>query len=127
VNKSELIDHVAMTTSIDDGAAMLAVRTAPRGIVSTLQGRERVSLLGLAASVVSSRVAGEARNPRLGAPMLFGAFQGVRSATGSPFAAALNAKSGATQAAPAKAAKAPAKAFVASSAPAAVVTGAKKR
>jgi len=59
--------------------------------------------------------------------MHINAVQGVRFATGSPFAAALNAKSGATKAAPAKAANAPAKAFATAVAPAAAVTSAKKR
>jgi len=59
--------------------------------------------------------------------MQINASQGVRFAMGTPFAAALNAKSGATKAAPAKAAKAPAKAFATTVAPAAAVTGAKKR
>ena len=127
MNKSELIGHVAVTTSIEDDAAMIAVDSASRGIASTLQGRDGVSPLGYAVCSPMSRAARESRNPRLGRSKQFDSSQGVRFVTGSPFAAALNAKSGATKAAPAKAAKAPAKAFAISVASASAVTSAKKR
>jgi len=127
VNKSELIGHVAMMSSIDNETAIVAVVAAPDRIVSTLRGRDKVSLLDIAGCIPARRAARQGRNPRVGPSMQIDASQGVRFATGSPFAAAHNAKSGATKAAPAKAAKAPAKAFATSVAPAAAVTSAKKR
>jgi len=109
VNKSELIDHVSVTTSIDKKTATAAVGAVLDGIVATVKGGNKVSLLGFGVFTPTSRAARQGRNPRTGAPVKIGASKGVRFAPGSPFKAALNAKSGAKKA-PAKAAKAPAKA-----------------
>ena len=48
MNNTELIDHIATMSSIDNEAAMIAVGAAPHGIVSTLQGRDRISSLDVA-------------------------------------------------------------------------------
>jgi len=109
VNKSELIDHVSVMTSIDKKTATAAVGAVLDGIVATVKGGNKVSLLGFGVFTPTSRAARQGRNPRTGAPVKIGASKGVRFAPGSPFKAALNAKSGAKKA-PAKAAKAPAKA-----------------
>ncbi len=109
MNKSELIDHVSVTTSIDKKTATVAVGAVLDGIVATVKGGNKVSLLGFGVFTPTSRAARQGRNPRTGAPVKIGASKGVRFAPGSPFKAALNAKSGAKKA-PAKAAKAPAKA-----------------
>ena len=110
MNKSELIDHVSVTTSIDKKTATAAVGAVLDGIVATVKGGNKVSLLGFGVFTPTSRAARQGRNPRTGAPVKIGASKGVRFAPGSPFKAALNAKSGAKKSAPAKAAKAPAKA-----------------
>ena len=109
MNKSELIDHVSVTTSIDKKTATAAVDAVLDGIVATVKGGNKVSLLGFGVFTPTSRAARQGRNPRTGAPVKIAASKGVRFAPGSPFKAALNAKSGAKKA-PAKAAKAPAKA-----------------
>ena len=109
MNKSELIDHVSVMTSIDKKTATAAVGAVLDGIVATVKGGNKVSLLGFGVFTPTSRAARQGRNPRTGAPVKIGASKGVRFAPGSPFKAALNAKSGAKKA-PAKAAKAPAKA-----------------
>ncbi len=128
MNKSELIDHVAGAASLDKKAAASAVDAVLDGIVASVKGGDRVSLLGFGAFSPTSRAARTGRNPRTGAPVKIAASKGVRFSPGSPFKAALNAK-GATKKASAKAAKAPAKAPAkASKAPAkAAKKAAKKR
>ena len=118
MNKSELVDHVASSASIDKKAATSAVEAVLDGIVSTVRAGQKVSLLGFGVFSPTSRAARQGRNPRTGAPVRIAASKGVRFAPGSPFKAALNAKGGAKKAAPAKAAKAPAKAAKSSKAPA---------
>jgi DNA-binding protein HU-beta len=118
VNKSELVDHVASSATIDKRAATSAVEAVLDGIVATVKGGQKVSLLGFGVFSPTSRAARQGRNPRTGAPVRIPASKGVRFAPGSPFKAALNAKGGAKKAAPAKAAKAPAKAAKSSKAPA---------
>ena len=109
MNKSELIDHVSSTALIDKKTATAAVDAALEGIVVTVKAGNKVSLLGFGVFTPTSRAARQGRNPRTGAPVKIGASKGVRFAPGSPFKAALNAKSGAKKSAPSKAAKAPAK------------------
>lgn len=64
MNKSELIDHVAMMSSIDNVAAIIAVDAAPDRIVSTLKGRDRVSLLGIADALPRTEPRGRAATGR---------------------------------------------------------------
>ena len=125
MNKSELIDHVAGSASVDKKTATSAVDAVLDGIVSTIKAGEKVSLLGFGVFAPTSRAARTGRNPQTGAPVKIAASKGVRFAPGSPFKAALNTK-GAAKKAPAKAAKAPAKA-TAKKAPAKAAKSASKR
>ncbi len=93
MHNTELIDHVSLTT-------MTAVSRT-----STMQEGSLISLLGRGNLTRMSRAGRHGRNPRTGA---FSASGGVRLVPGSPYAAALNAKSGASMAASAKAATGPA-------------------
>jgi len=126
VNKSELIDHVASSAALDKKASTAAVEAILDGIVSTIRGGEKVSLLGFGVFTPTSRAARTGRNPRTGAPVKIAASKGVRFGPGSAFKAALNAKGATKKAAPAKAAvKAPAKATKATKAPAKATKAAK--
>ena len=127
MNKSQLIDHVFTTTMIDMQTATTAVDAVLDEIVVTVKAGNKVSLLGFGVFAPTSRAARQGRNPRTGAPVNIDASRGVRFAPGSPFKAALNAKSGAKKSAPAKAAKAPAKAAETPEAMAWAVTTVKKR
>ena len=124
MNKSELIDHVAGSASVDKKTATAAVDAVLDGIVSTIKAGDKVSLLGFGVFAPTSRAARTGRNPQTGAPVKIAASKGVRFAPGSPFEAALNTK-GAAKKAPAKVAKAPAKA--AKKAPAKAAKSASKR
>ena len=126
MNKSQLIDHVASSTSLDKKSSTAAVDAVLDGIVITVKAGDKVSLLGFGVFSPTTRAARQGRNPRTGAPVKIAASKGVRFAPGSPFKATLNAKSGAKKAAPAKAAKAPAKAAP-TSATAKAAKSAKKR
>ena len=93
MHNTELIDHVMLTT-------MTAVSRTP-----TMQEGPLISLLGCGDLTRMSRAGRHGRNPRAGASFASG---GVRLVPGSPYAAAHNAKSGASMAASAKAATGPA-------------------
>ena len=127
MNKSQLIDHVASSTSLDKKSSTAAVDAVLDGIVITVKAGDKVSLLGFGVFSPTTRAARQGRNPRTGAPVKIAASKGVRFAPGSPFKATLNAKSGAKKSAPAKAAKAPAKAAKTSKATAKAAKTAKKR
>ena len=93
MHKSKLIDHVSSTTMTDVSR------------IATPQEGRLISLLGRGNLTRMSRAGRHGRNPRTGA---FSASGGVRLVPGSPYSAALNAKSGASMAASAKAATGPA-------------------
>jgi DNA-binding protein HU-beta len=102
VNKSELIDHVASSASIDKKAATAAVEAVLDGIVSTIKSGQKVSLLGFGAFAPTARAARTGRNPQTGAPVKIAASKGVRFSPGTPFKAALNSANAAAKKAPAK-------------------------
>ena len=106
MNKSELVHHVASAAAIDNKAATAAVEAVLDGIVSSVKGGEKVSLLGFGTFTPSSRAARTGRNPQTGAPVKIPASKGVRFAPGTPFKNALNTKGTAKKAAPVKATKA---------------------
>lgn len=105
MNKSELVDHVAMTAAFDKRAATSAVDAVLDAVMSTIKRGDRVSLLGFGVFTPTSRAARTGRNPQTGAPVKIAASKGVRFAPGTAFKASLNQKGGARKAVPAKAAK----------------------
>jgi len=95
VHKSQLIDHVSSTAMID---------SAHNAMTTTVKGNT-FSLLGHRSCIPVPRAARQGRNSRHGTTVRIVASEGVRPTPGSPCTAALNAKSGASLAASAKAAK----------------------
>lgn len=109
MNKTELIDLVVDRTDLDKKSAAAAVEAVIEGVVVTVKGGDKVSLLGFGTFNPTSRAARMGRNPQTGAPVKIAASKGVRFSLGAAFKAALNTKSGtakkpspAKKAAPAK-------------------------
>jgi DNA-binding protein HU-beta len=93
VNKTELIDLVVSKTDLDKKSAASAVEAVIDGVVVTIKGGDKVSLLGFGTFNPTSRAARIGRNPQTGAPVKIAASKGVRFAPGVAFKTALNAKS----------------------------------
>ena len=69
MNKTELIEHIALQADISKAAAARALESMMAGVTQSLKKGESVSLVGFGTFVVSARVAREGRNPRTGAPI----------------------------------------------------------
>jgi DNA-binding protein HU-beta len=69
VNKTELIEHIALQADISKAAAARAMDAMISGVSQSLKKGESVALVGFGTFVVSSRAAREGRNPRTGAPV----------------------------------------------------------
>jgi DNA-binding protein HU-beta len=106
VNKTELIDLVSDKAGLDKKSAGAAVEAVIDGVMSTVKGGDKVSILGFGTFNPTSRAARTGRNPQTGAPVKIAASKSVRFAPGAGFKNLLNAKGGAKKAAPAKAAPA---------------------
>jgi DNA-binding protein HU-beta len=66
VNKSELIDHIAMTADISKAAAARALDAAIGAVKSSLKKGHSVTLVGFGTFSVGKRAARAGRNPRTG-------------------------------------------------------------
>jgi len=66
VNKTELIEHVAVQTDMSKAAATRALEAVIAGITMTLKKGGSVSLVGFGTFAVGKRVARVGRNPRTG-------------------------------------------------------------
>ena len=67
VNKTELIEHIAVQADISKAAAARAIEALIDGVKSTLKKNDSVSLVGFGTFTVSKRAARTGRNPRTGA------------------------------------------------------------
>ena len=67
MNKTELIDHIALQADISKAAAARALEALIGGVKSTLKKNDSVSLVGFGTFTVSRRAARTGRNPRTGA------------------------------------------------------------
>jgi DNA-binding protein HU-beta len=66
VNKSELIDHIAVQADISRAAAGRALEALIGGVKATLKKGQPVSLVGFGTFTVAKRAARAGRNPRTG-------------------------------------------------------------
>lgn len=66
MNKSELIDHIAMQADISKAAAGRALEAMIGGVKATLKKGNSVSLVGFGTFSVTKRAARSGRNPRTG-------------------------------------------------------------
>ena len=67
MNKSELIDHMAIQADISKAAATRALEAMIGGVRSTLKKNGSVSIVGFGTFAVTKRAARSGRNPRTGA------------------------------------------------------------
>ena len=67
MNKTELIEHIALQADISKAAAARALEALIGGVKSTLKKNDSVSLVGFGTFTVSKRAARTGRNPRTGA------------------------------------------------------------
>ncbi len=67
MNKSELIEHMAIQADISKAAATRALEAMIGGVRSTLKKNGSVSIVGFGTFAVSKRAARSGRNPRTGA------------------------------------------------------------
>ena len=66
VNKTELIEHIAVQADISKAAAARAIEALIDGVKSTLKKNDSVSLVGFGTFTISKRAARTGRNPRTG-------------------------------------------------------------
>ena len=90
MNKTELIEHIALQADISKAAAARALEAMMAGVTQSLKQGEPVSLVGFGSFVVSSRAAREGRNPRTGAPVHIRAARLPRFRPGKVLLDALN-------------------------------------
>lgn len=69
MNKTELIDHVALRADISKACAGRAVDAVIGGITVALEQGDTVSLVGFGTFSVTKRAARNGRNPKTGAPI----------------------------------------------------------
>jgi DNA-binding protein HU-beta len=67
VNKTDLIDHIALQADISKAAAGRAIDALIDGVTTSLKKGESVSLVGFGSFAVTKRAARNGRNPRTGA------------------------------------------------------------
>ena len=67
MNKSELIEHIAVQADISKAAATRALEALIGAVRTTLKKNGSVSIVGFGTFAVSKRLARSGRNPRTGA------------------------------------------------------------
>jgi DNA-binding protein HU-beta len=66
VNKTELIDHIAVSADLSKAAATRAIDAMITGVKTTLKKNGTVTLVGFGTFSVGKRAARTGRNPRTG-------------------------------------------------------------
>jgi DNA-binding protein HU-beta len=105
VNRTELVEAVALKTGLDKKHAEAAVGAVAEAIVAEAKAGNRVAIFGFGTFSPSARAARMGRNPQTGAPVKIAASKSVRFAPASAFKEALNSRGKAAagkKAAPAK-------------------------
>jgi DNA-binding protein HU-beta len=69
LNKSELIDHIAIQADVSKACAGRALEAMIDGVLMSLKKGEAVSVVGFGTFSVTKREARDGRNPRTGAPI----------------------------------------------------------
>lgn len=64
MNKTELIDHIAITADISKAAALRALDAMILGVTNTLKNKDSVTLVGFGTFSVGERAKRMGRNPR---------------------------------------------------------------
>ncbi|MDQ5928446.1 MAG: DNA-binding protein HU-beta [Bacteroidota bacterium] len=90
MNKSELIDAIAVDAGITKAAAKLALESFLGNIGETLKKGDKVSLVGFGSWSVTARAAREGRNPQTGNTIQIAAKNVVKFKAGAELEGALN-------------------------------------
>jgi DNA-binding protein HU-beta len=90
VNKSELIEHIAVRADISKAAAARALDAMMEGVTATLKKGEPVALVGFGTFAVTHRAARTGRNPRNGAEIRIRASTTPKFRPGKALLEALN-------------------------------------
>ena len=90
MNKTELIEHIAMQAGISKAAAARALEAVIGGVKSTLKKNNSVSLVGFGTFSVGKRAARSGRNPRTGATIKIKAAKVPKFRPGKALKDALN-------------------------------------
>jgi len=90
VNKTELIDHIALTADISKATAARALEAAIEAVQGTLKKGGSVSLVGFGTFAVGKRAARVGRNPRTGATIKIKAAKVPKFRPGKALKDALN-------------------------------------
>ena len=102
MNRSELIEKVAESASLDKKAAEAAVAAFVDTVIEGVRSGEKVSIFGFGSFNPKARGARQGRNPRTGEPVKIAASTGVGFTVSSAFKAALNTKKSAAKKSAAK-------------------------
>jgi len=90
VNKTEMIEHIAMNADISKAAAARALQHMIEGITKTLKKGGSVSLVGFGTFAVGKRLPRTGRNPRTGAAIKIKAAKVPKFRPGKALKDALN-------------------------------------
>ena len=90
MNKTDLIDHVALSADISKAAAERAIDAALTGIIAALQRGAVVTLVGFGTFHVAARAPRTGRNPRTGTKIEIGAAKLPKFRPGKGLKDALN-------------------------------------
>jgi DNA-binding protein HU-beta len=69
MNKSELVETVALTADISKASANRALEAVLEAITKTLQNGDTVTLVGFGSFLIKNRAARQGRNPKTGEPL----------------------------------------------------------
>jgi len=90
MNKSELIDAMAVDAGISKASAKKALDSLMNNVEGTLKGGGRVSLVGFGSWSVSRRAARDGRNPQTGAAIKIAAKNVVKFKPGAELKNSVN-------------------------------------
>jgi DNA-binding protein HU-beta len=90
VNKNELVDAVAASAELKKSEAAKAVESVFESIAAALKKGDEVRLVGFGTFSISSRAAGEGRNPRTGEKIKIAASKLAKFKPGKTLKDALN-------------------------------------
>ena len=90
MNKAELVDEVAVSTSLTKIDAAAAVEAVLEVITKTLSKQDTVTLIGFGTFSISSRAARTGRNPRTGESINIAASRVPKFKAGKVLKAAVN-------------------------------------
>ncbi len=90
MNKSELIDAIAVDAGITKAAAKLALESFLGNVGKTLKEGGKISLVGFGTWSASERAARDGRNPQTGATIKIAAKKVVKFKAGSELEGSLN-------------------------------------